>query len=254
MSLPTVEAGRLTGSGMNAQPWHFIVIRADLRRGCPARMKGDAAPARLKLPALHLELAVEPRVLDGEGRLGGERPEEIDHLRRRSCVRTVLGSCMRCVVMSKFRYTGGRSPEGVGGEQPAHTQGEEDMPDLLEIIHSSRDAAAETRPGARRAHPENSRGGHLRAKRQQHAEVAVPRHQGPEDQASRRAICCTRRKRKPRWVCRRACPPTRFFRSATRWVNSARSAARRLPMWCTRIDGATGIRPRSGSAIARRRS
>ncbi len=40
------------------------------------------AARRLKLPALHLELAVEPRVLDGEGRLGGERPEEIDHLRR----------------------------------------------------------------------------------------------------------------------------------------------------------------------------
>ena len=44
---------------------------------------------------------------------------------------------------------------------------------------------------------------------------------------SRRAICFTRRRRKRRWACRRACIPTPFFRSAIPWASSVRSAAGR---------------------------
>src|ERR1700674_114523 len=41
-----VEAGRLTGSGMNGQPWHFIVVRdgETLRRLGPPASSGPYVP------------------------------------------------------------------------------------------------------------------------------------------------------------------------------------------------------------------
>src|SRR3989475_4223740 len=78
-----VEAGRLTGSGVNGQPWHFIVIRdgATLRRlGAFASSGAYVAPAPLaivvatdKTPVAlsHASRAVQAMLLPAWAQSGG---------------------------------------------------------------------------------------------------------------------------------------------------------------------------------------
>ncbi|PYN23381.1 MAG: nitroreductase [Candidatus Rokuibacteriota bacterium] len=69
-----VEAGRLTGSGMNGQPWHFIVIRdgATLRRLGRAATRWpslERAPIPLEMRYLSQRLALLLAASNGASRI-----------------------------------------------------------------------------------------------------------------------------------------------------------------------------------------